>query len=264
MRNRVRYVVGVVLGLGLLASSSWGNDKNFKAAADQTGCKSLITKGGIEDCHKVQGAKSAACNRASECELSKQEEWGKEYDELHRWWTSEGNKLPDNDFKSDKQRKMRNVLERLVTGRTTANAGMKIANECIQARTAVQTWFERTAIPLTEQARNELVPIRRDLVTSYNETKARREQAKAKHDASSSDDSLRKEWEAARDANLDAGRRLDEFDETYGPDIQHNYDRLIKHYHAEKTNHDRPSAEAENRLAKCEKTVKVEWKDLPF
>ena len=49
-----------------------------------------------------------------------------------------------------------------------------------------------------------------------------------------------------------------------GRDIQYYYDKLISHYGYEKTNHDRPSLEADNRLQKCERTVKVEWKSLPF
>jgi hypothetical protein len=52
--------------------------------------------------------------------------------------------------------------------------------------------------------------------------------------------------------------------ETYGLDIQSCYDKLMSHYQSEKTNHDRPSQQAENRLATYEKTVKVEWRDLPF
>ena len=140
----------------------------------------------------MQDAKNTACNRSSECELSKQEDWAKEYDELYRWWDNEGNKLPDNSFKSDKQRKMRDLERRLVNGRTAATAGVTIANECIQARNAVQKWFENVAIPLTERTRNELVPIRRDLVDKFNETKTKREEAK-KYDDKPNDDGLRRE-----------------------------------------------------------------------
>jgi hypothetical protein len=253
------------LMLGLLSQGSWANDKNFKAAADQSGCKSLITKDGIEACHKVQGAKNTACNRSSDCQLSKQEEWAKAYDELYRWWDNEGNKLPDDStFRGEKQRNMRDLVARLETGRASATAGVTIANECIQARNAVQKWFEDAAIPLTERTRNELVPIRRGFVDKFNETKTKREEAKKKYDDKPNDDGLRREWEAARDANIEAGRKLDEFDKTYGLDIQYYYDKLISHYQSEKTNHGRPSEQAENRLANCEKTVKVEWKKLPF
>jgi hypothetical protein len=265
MKTRVGCVMWAGLMLGLLSQGSWANDKNFKAAADQSGCKSLITKEGIEECQKVQGAKNTACNRPSTCELSRQEEWARAYDELYRWWGNEGNKLlPDNSFKSDKQRQMRDLVDKLVNGRTAATAGVTIANECIQARNAVQKWFENVAIPLTERTRNELVPIRRGLVDKFNETKTKREEAKKKYDDKPNDDGLRREWEAARDANIEAGRKLDEFDKTYGPDIQYYYDKLISHYQSEKTNHDRPSQQAENRLATCEKTVKIEWKRLPF
>lgn len=264
IKRRVGCVVWTGLMLGLLSQNSWANDKNFKAAADQSGCKSLITRGGIEECQKVQGAKNAACNRPSDCELSKQEDWAKEYDELYRWWENEGNKLPDNSFKSEKQRKMRDLGARLDTGNAAAKAGVKLANECIQARNAVQKWFEDVAIPLTERTKNELVPMRRELVDKFNETKAKREEAKKKYDDKSNDDGLRREWEAARDTNVEAGRKLDEFDKTYGPDIQYYSDKLISHYKSEKTNHDRPSEQAENRLATCEKTVKIEWKKLPF
>ena len=263
-KTRVGCVMWAGLMLGLLSQGSWANDKNFKAAADQSGCKSLITKDGIEECKKVQDAKNTACNRSSECEPSKQEDWAKEYDELYRWWGNEGNKLPDNSFKSDKQRQMRDLVDKLVAGKNSATAGVTIANECIQARNAVQKWFENTAIPLTERTKNELGPIRRALVDKLNETKTKREDAKKKYEDKPNDDGLRREWEAARDANIEAGRKVDEFDKTYGPDIQYYYDKLISHYQYEKTNHDNPSKEADNRLVKCENTVKVEWKSLPF
>jgi hypothetical protein len=116
-KTRVGCVMWAGLMLGLLSQRSWANDKNFKAAAGQSRCKSLTTRDGIEECQKVQGAKNTACNRPSTCELSKQEDWAKEYDELYRWWDNEGNKLPDNPFKSDKQRQMRDLVDKLV-GRT--------------------------------------------------------------------------------------------------------------------------------------------------
>jgi hypothetical protein len=257
-----------VLWTGLIVALLWrgsqANDKNFKAAADQSGCASIITRDGINECKQVQSAKNTACNRATSCEIDKQEGWAKEYDELYQWWIKDGSKMPDNSFKNDKQRQMRDLVDKLAAGRNSATAGMTIANECIQARNAVQRWFENTAIPLAERTRNELVPIRRALVDKFNETKSKREEAKKKYDDNPSDDNLRREWEAARDAHVEAGRKLDEFDKTYGPDIQHYYDKLISHYQSEKTNHDTPSKEAENRLVKCEKTVKVDWKSLPF
>jgi hypothetical protein len=261
-KQRVAWV-GVMLGL--FSYSSWANDKNFKNAASYTGCASLITRDGIDACKAVQSAKNAACNRSSPCELDKQESWAKDYEVLWNWWDSSAQRdMPDNDFKRDKRRQMTELVANLVAGRAQGNDGVTVANSCIQARNAVQKWFEDVAIPLTERTKNELVSIRKDLVDKFNETKTKREEAKKKYDDNPSDDDLRKEWEAARDANIEAGQKVDEFDKTYGPDITYYYDKLISHYNSEKTNHDTPSREAENRLSKCEKTVRVDWKSLPF
>lgn len=219
---------------------------------------------GIDECKKVQGTKNTACNRSTTCEVDKQEEWKKSYDELYKWWSSEGSKLPDNSFKSDKQRQMRELVDKLVAGKSAGAAGVTIANECITARNAVQKWFENTAIPLAEKVKNELVPMRKALVEKFNETKTKREDTKKKSEDNPKDDGLRREWESARDANIEAGRKVDEFDKTYGPDIEYNHDRVVRYWGSEKTNHDEPSKQAENRLAKCERVVKVEWDRLPF
>jgi len=263
--KRFGYGLGAVALIAVASHGSWANDKNFKNAADNRGCDSIITRDGISECKQVQGAKNTACNRASTCELDKQESWAKDYDELYRWWDNEGKKLPDNTYKSDQQRKMRDLLTNLQNGRAAANAGITLAKECITARDNVQKWFENRAIPLSNDVKNELVPMRRALVDKFNETKSKREEAKKKYeDGGSKDDGLKREWEAARDANIKAGQDLDDFDKKYGPDIQYYFDKLIAHYQTEKTNHDTPSREADNRLAKCEKTGKVEWKSLPF
>ncbi|MEO8840999.1 MAG: hypothetical protein ABI704_05470 [Kofleriaceae bacterium] len=183
-KKRVGHVMWAALMLGLLSPATWANDKNFKAAAGQSGCASIITKDGIRACKAVQEAKNTACNRPSSCELDKQEQWAKDYGELYKWWDeggdNAGKNLPDNDFKRDKQRQMRELVDRLQIGRTSATAGATLANECIQARTAVQNWFENVAIPLTGRTKDELLPIRRALVDKFNETKAKREDAKKK------------------------------------------------------------------------------------
>jgi uncharacterized membrane protein len=79
--KRIGYGLGAVVALIAVAShSSWANDKNFKNAADNRGCDSIITRDGISECKQVQGVKNTACNRASTCELDKQESWAKDYD----------------------------------------------------------------------------------------------------------------------------------------------------------------------------------------
>jgi hypothetical protein len=265
MKTIKRFGFGLGVVVIALASHGLANDKNFKNANGYRGCDSIITRDGITECKAVQTAKNVACNRASTCEFDKQESWAREYDALYRWWDNEGKKLPDNQYKSDQQRKMRDLVTNLTNGRAAANAGITIAKECIAARDAVQKWFESRAIPLANDVRNELVPKRRTLVDKFNETKNKREEAKKKYeDGGSKDDNLKREWEAARDANIKAGQELDDFDKQYGPDIQYYFDNLISHYQSEKTNHDTPSREAENRLTRCDRTVNVEWKSLPF
>lgn len=51
--DRVGCVMWAGLMLGLLSQGSWANDKHFKGAADQSGCKSVITKDGTEECEKM-------------------------------------------------------------------------------------------------------------------------------------------------------------------------------------------------------------------
>jgi hypothetical protein len=257
-KKRLGYALWVGLMIGLLSQGSWANNKNFKAAADKSGCESIITTDGIEACKRNSEAKNRACNRASSCELDKQERWAKEYNELVEKWP----KMSDYE-KERYRRAIRDLRDDLDRGKNAANAGVTIATECVAARNAVQKWFEDTAIPLTERTKNELVPMRKALVEKFNETKTKREDAKKKYEDKPNDDNLRREWEAARDANIEAGRKLDEFDKTYGPDIEYYADKLVRHYQAEKTNHDTPSREAENRLEKCTKTVAVKYESLP-
>lgn len=265
MKTKRLGVVLWVVSMIAVGQQAMANDKNFKNAADNRGCDSIITRDGIKECKEVQNAKNTACNRASSCELDKQESWAKEYDDLYRWWDNEGKNLPDNSYRSDQQRKMRDLVTSLQNGRAAANAGIPIAKECVAARDNVQKWFENRAVSLSNDVKNELLPMRRALVDKFNETKAKREETKKKYeDDGSKDDGLKREWEAARDANIKAGQDLDDFDKKYGPDIQYYYDKLIAHYQSEKTNHDTPSRDAESRLAKCEKTVRVDWKSLPF
>ena len=152
MKTTTRFGYGLgALALITVVSASWANDKNFKTANDSRGCDSIITRDGISECKTVQGAKNTACNRATTCELDKQEAWAKEYDQLYRWWDSEGKNMPDNSYRSDRQRKMRDLATYLQNGRSAANAGMTIAKECITARDNVQKWFENRAIPLANR-----------------------------------------------------------------------------------------------------------------
>jgi hypothetical protein len=123
--KRIGYGLGAVVALIVVAShSSWVNDKNFKNAADNRGCDSIITRDGISECKQIQGVKNTACNRASTCEFDKQESWAKDYDGLYRWWDNDGKKLPDNTYKSDQQRKMRDLVTNLQNGKAAANAGI--------------------------------------------------------------------------------------------------------------------------------------------
>jgi uncharacterized protein (DUF3084 family) len=257
-------------GLGfvaLLAITSVGsaNDENFKNAAARPACLSMITESLISECTAIQQTKNTVCNRPTECLPDKQEAWAREYDELYRWWDSAGKSAPDNDYKADRKRKMSELVSYMEAQKRLAEAGMPIAKECITARDNVQKFFENRAAPVATDVKNKLVPMRRALVDKFNETKTKREDAKSKYESGGSkDDNLKREWEAARDANIKAGQELDDFDKKYGPEIQYNFDKLIAYYQSEKTNHDPVSKQAEVRLQKCETSAKVQWKSLPF
>lgn len=249
--------------VGLLSQPSWANNKHFKNAASNKSCGSIITTSGVTECTNVQQAKNTACNRETKCEPTKMADWKTDYEKIVTWLSSDEGKKTDNQYKRDQQNKAKELFELLKAGKAEGERGIPISQDCIKARDAVQNYFANNAVNLAKEVRDELIPMRRALVDKFNETKTKREDTKKKSEDNPKDDNLRREWEAARDANIEAGRKLDEFDRTYGPDMQYYFDQLISHYSSEKTNHDPISLGAEVRLQKCQTSAGVSWSSMP-
>jgi hypothetical protein len=197
----------------------------------------------------VQGEKNTACNVRTDCEPDKQERAIKEYETvLERLKT-----IPE----ADKDNYKRSIIER---GRRSRTATTSRPPESGSPRTA-----SRRATPCRSGSRKTgAVQARRSFVEKYNDATKRRDEARKRLDEKPHDESLRREWEAAREAMAEAQKKIEELDKQYGPDIEVHADKLIRHYQAEKTNHDTPSKQAEARLENCKKVNNMRYPSLPF
>lgn len=253
------YGMWAVLMIAVLAWAPSSSANNFKESADKKGCESILTRNEKDACDRVQAEKNKACNKPTECEPDKQERDIKEYEAaLERLKT-----MPEAD-KDNFKRSTRDLFTKIDNRYKASIDGIKVSEECIKARDAVQKWFEDVAIPLTERMKTGAVQARRAIVEKYNEATKRRDEARKKLDEKPHDETLRREWEAAREAMAEAQKKIEEFDRQYGPDIEVHADKLIRHYQAEKTNHDTPSKQAEARLENCKKVNNMKYPSLPF
>lgn len=255
---KCRYGVWAALMIGVLVWAPWSSANNFKESSEKTGCKSILTRNELEACERVQGEKNATCNVRTDCDPDKQERAIKELETaIERFKT-----IPE----ADKENYKRSIIEmrqKIEERYNQSTAGVKVAENCIKARDAVQKWFEDVAIPLTERMKSGAVSARKTLVEKHEEAVKRREEAKKKLDEKPNDEN-RREWEAAREAVGVAQKKLEEFNTQYGPDIEYYADRLVRHYQSEKTNHDTPSKQAEARLNNCQKVNNMRYPSLPF
>jgi hypothetical protein len=257
--NKGGYGIWAALTIAVLVWTPWSSANNFKESADKKGCESIITSDQRKECDRVQDAKNKACNRPTECEPRKQEDSIRKLEaDLERLKT-----IPDAD-KDNFKRSIRDDWGKIDSRYKASVDGIKVSAECIKARDAVQKWFEDVAIPLTERMKSGAVQARRTFVEKYNEATRRRDEARKKLDEKPSDESLRREWEAAREAMAEAQKKIEEFDRQYGPDIEVYADKLVRHYQSEKTNHDDPSKQADARLENCKKVNDLRYPSLPF
>ena len=256
---KVGYSIWAVLMISVLVWTPWASANNFKESAEKTGCKSILTRNEQDACDRVQGEKNTACNVRTDCDPDKQERAIKEYETaIERFKT-----IPEAD-KDNYKRSIIEMRQKIEERYNQSTAGIRVSENCIKARDAVQKWFEDVAIPLTERMKTGAVQARRSFVEKYNDATKRRDEARKKLDEKPHDESLRREWEAAREAMAEAQKKIEEFDRQYGPDIEVHADKLIRHYQAEKTNHDTPSRQAEARLENCKKVNNMRYPSLPF
>ncbi|MBX3160814.1 MAG: hypothetical protein KF773_32915 [Deltaproteobacteria bacterium] len=244
--------------IAVLARSHGSSANNFKEAAAEQGCRSLITKQERESCEAVQGEKNRICNRPTECEPRKQEEDIKELkDKIDRL-----PKMPEAD-KENFKRGIRDLHKEIKRRNEASKDGKTIAEGCVNARDSVQKWFEDVAIPLTERMKNAALTVRKEKLERLAKATETRRKTKERLDTAPSDDSARREHEQAVKEYSEAVREVEEFNKLYGPDIEYYADRLIRHYQYEKTNHDTPSRQADARLENCKKVMDMSFPDPP-
>jgi hypothetical protein len=251
----------LILVVGLVVSSQWSEANNFKNAADYTGCNSIITDDGKAACREVQNEKNRQCNIKTEGDPVAHERLINEYKEaVDRFKDGKYAKSDEDNFK----RSIRDMKQKIDDRKQAAVEGQRIANSCIKARDAVQTWFEKTAIPLTETTRNNALAERKVLLERLQEWEKRREDGKSRSEANRADLQAERDHEEARKKVGEAQEALRLFNEKYGPDVEYWADRLIRHYNDEKTNHDTPAKQAEQRLENLKKVEAMSYPSLPF
>jgi len=221
---------------------------NFEVYSGKSGCESIVLDDARRACEDVQRKKNDACNVKMTCELRDQEDDIKEYNAA----IDKRNSINDSD-RDRLEETIRDIKKRPDGRKAQAPEGIKIASECINRREDVQTWFADVAIPTTRRAGEEALKIRQSLLEKLADAQKRREEAKARRDADPNDDARKAEWEKAAQQARDVEKELEQFNYTYGNDIQRHVDRLVQKYVDGKTEHDDPFEQATNRLEKCQK-----------
>jgi hypothetical protein len=249
MGKKVGYIWAALL-VAVVAGSGWSSANNFKAATDKTGCASIVGDSEREACKKAQDAKNTICNVKTECEPDKQERLISDYKDALK--KLEEGKINASDVDSFK-RSIRDMKDKLDARKAAAVAGQKVASACIKARDAVQEWFERVGIPFTERARDAALAERKVLLEKLQAAERKKNDAKTKEDRDKAVD----EMQAVQ-------KELEAFNSKYGHDVEYNANKLIRHYQSEKTNHDTPSKQAEDRLNNCKKVEGLSYPSLPF
>lgn len=260
--KKVGYGVWAAAMVVLVARSELSAANNFKASAQNKGCRSILTEDGRKQCDEVQGEKNRQCNVATSCEVRDHERLLTEYKEARQRFIDKVYAKTDEDKVKDNLRALKTRLE---NSKSAATTGVTVANACIKARDAVQTWFEKTAIPLTDNLRNTALAERKGLLEKLEEAKKKKEDAKRRLEANRADLQAERDLEESRKLIEAAENALAAFNNKYGEDVSYFADQLIRHYNDEKTNHDTPSKQAENRLESCKKIEGLGIGDsLPF
>lgn len=247
----------VIVALMLpLAAAAYAAEYNFYEQADKKGCASIITERGQDECARVQRAKDDACKIGVECAVDKQERLIATYkeakDRLDRGQVADA----DKDRLTETVRILKDQLDR---AKALAREGTSIAEGCVRAREDVQKWFMESGIRLTEQTRDDALRLRNDLLDKLADAQRKQADAKAKREAKPGDSSAQSDYDRATDEMRDAEKALEQFNNKYGKDIERYASRLIDQYKAEKESHERPLAEARNRVENCKKVDNMSY-----
>jgi hypothetical protein len=242
---RIRNIV-----IALVALSAPVRAQNFNAFASQDGCKSVIADRERSTCEDLQRTKNDTCNRMLDCDLDKQQRQIDKYNDAKKQLDS--GSIADADKDRLKQT-IRELKDDLDARKDAARKGIEPADKCVRARTDVQEFFERVAIPLTERLRDAALKERQGLLDQLAAAQEKVRNAKDKRDKSPGDSSASSDYDAAVSALRDVEKKLETFNSTYGPDIPYNAEQLIRRYKDGKASHQKPIDEAKNRYENCKK-----------
>lgn len=242
-----------VLGLTVAVQAS---EYNFYEQADKKGCASIITERGQSDCSSMQKRKDDACSVPVQCEPDKHEKLIAKYKEAKEQLDS--GKVNDSD-KDKLKDTVRTLKEQLDANKSAARSGTSAVQDCVTARENVQKWFIETGIRLTEQARDDALRLRKDLLDKLADTQRKQADAKTKREAKPGDSSAQSDYDRATDEMRNAEKALEQFNNKYGKDIERYASRLIDQYKAEKESHEKPLSEAKNRVENCKKVDNMSY-----
>jgi len=248
----MRVKAGIAIGLVLVgfASIASAEELNFCRQTTKKGCDSIITERGQQECDRAQREKNDKCNVSASCDVSDQERLISKYkDAKERLDRGQVNDA-DKDKLRDNVRLMKDQLD---ANKEAARRAAQQADDCVKARKDVQKWFADVGVPLTERTRDGLMRDRKDLLDKLEDGLRKQRDAKSKRDASPNDSSAQSDYDRASETVRDVERRLREFKERYGEDIDVCASRLLRHYDEERERHKQPIEEAENRREKCRK-----------
>lgn len=238
-------VIAVVVGLGATARA-----QNFNAFAAENGCKSIVSDRERSDCHDLQRNKDDTCNRMLDCDVDKQQRQIDKYNDAKK--QLESGSINDSD-KDRLRQTIRELKDDLDARKDGARRGIDPADRCVRARTDVQTFFEKTAIPVTERARDNALKERKDLLDQLASAQEKVRNAKDKRDKNPGDSSANSDYESAVSAMRDVEKKLEDFNNKYGKDIEYNANQIIRRFQDGKASHEKPIQDAKNRYENCKK-----------
>lgn len=232
------------------------SEYNFYEQADKKGCASIITERGQDECARVQRAKDDACSVPVQCDVDKQARLIANYKEAKE--RLDRGQVADAD-KDKLKETVRLLKDALDANKEAARSGTSKAQSCVTARENVQKWFMEAGIPLTERTRDDALRIRRDLLEKLADAQRKQADAKKQRDAKPDDSSAQREYDRATEEMRNAEKALEQFNSKYGKDLERYASRLIDHYRAEKESHERPLAEARNRVDNCKRVDNLSY-----
>jgi hypothetical protein len=245
--------------------TSGASAQNFYELSQKKGCESVMASHRSE-CVDLNNKKELACKSASgTCDLARHMEQIAEYkadvERLNRGEIAEADR---ESFKARIEKTRAELDQR----KRDAEANERSARGCADARQAVYDFFDDDVIPDTERAAADAKKQRETLLDELDATEVLQASARSKRDelagASPETDRARydehvrmqAEYEKHAAAYRDSEKKLADFNQTYGKDIDHDLKGLLDYYKEEQEGHKIAIEEQKNRSENC---AKVEY-----